>query len=1266
MDKQGGRYSVKGGFNQQGRLIPALLPDSIAIDERTTENFIEYMVKLSEQFNYYDTNNNINGDWDEFFVSDPGILHSIVANLDVNHFLSSYEIISNEVVLSIEEEEQSKKIAAVFEILIHFTGNIQKINQAVKSQPVQDFFTITFYRVIEEFKFTENIQKIVTLAEVYKIVYKDKTIKIPTHLIEAFPPAETARFETELYGKDSIDKTLTLYQWLNEIFLSFRSIISILMSNATYQLKVKAAEKKVKPHLALIYVFLELYKYLQTEINQIPAKHLAFYFKDLLDMEIKKALPDRAFLLVKPSANAPSQFLLEAGKLFSAESANGEQKYQYALEKETIIANTAIAKLHTIFVENFYHPDNTLKESILYAASPNLVSADEVIIKKQIPQSWPLVGEPQGGFTKSRRNMEAAVLGFLLASPLLYQASGEKYFNCYFYFNSTEKMHSSVLSDILFISVTTKQGWLDIEKKTITIERVDTNSNEQKLVISFKLNEAEQAGLYNEQIHALGLNESKPVLRFQINPLANQNGYSILKNIIVSRVKITASIENAAISAMRNSSGNIDPALPFQVFGPVPVIGNYIELIGSNIFNKFIIKSAIRIYWLNLPKDNLGFKEYYQSYKEEFKNDSFKIAVYGLPDNKQSNEKETVNLFKAQGNFHTDGPLDNHIDINIEYREKIRFENPMLLEQDQQMNETNKSQGVLRLELIEPEYAFGNNSYMQVFSETVLFNAKKSEKKRKALPNTPYLPVAKKIEIDYILEQSESMHQADDTAEDDNGLGLYHLYPFGYKKIYPSHDKGIQPLVPQFDKTGNLFIGLKGAMPLMKITIFFEMDAANYQKITEAEKVYEWSYLNNNQWKDFEKENLLRNDTSNFLKEGVVVLELPPVIDESNTILPAGFFWIRLSLTKNAISIPKVFRVLSNVVEVVRQDFTDTNTLTFLPAGSINDVSIKDPRIETVCQFNASYGGKPAETEMQYYRRSSEMLKHKNRAISAQDIANIVLQNFPDIIFVKCITPFENEMQEENEAYDLKLLVVPTRNWSKEKINYQPCLNILSLLEVKDFIQQFIPAHLKVLVINPVYEKVKVVCKIILNELKEKETEGYFQQKLNEAIQTFISPWLFKDAESSLQKDTIYAIDILNFIKEQPYVGEVTAFSLLHIYMEDVIREQDAIKLVKNNYAVVTDSAIEEMKFIKTSRPDAVLITSRFHFIEFDTQQQKKKSEQPATKLTVKEEENGPEPSGIGRLMIGEDLYIKAKKTIAREEKEINNKYFQLYNLTLK
>ena len=62
--------------------------------------------------------------------------------------------------------------------------------------------------------------------------------------------------------------------------------------------------------------------------------------------------------------------------------------------------------------------------------------------------------------------------------------------------------------------------------------------------------------------------------------------------------------------------------------------------------------------------------------------------------------------------------------------------------------------------------------------------------------------------------------------------------------------------------------------------------------------------------------------------------------------------------------------------------------------------------LKKVKQPNPSFGGKKQEEDTQLYQRSSERLRHKQRAITSWDYERLILQEFPEVYRLKCLNHY--------------------------------------------------------------------------------------------------------------------------------------------------------------------------------------------------------------------------------------------------------------------
>ncbi len=80
--------TFRDGVSQDKRLLPALKPDFVAVDERTSEDLLRFAQQLASELRYYDENNQANGDWTSFFAGD---VKSMIAFLQQPERFAKYD-----------------------------------------------------------------------------------------------------------------------------------------------------------------------------------------------------------------------------------------------------------------------------------------------------------------------------------------------------------------------------------------------------------------------------------------------------------------------------------------------------------------------------------------------------------------------------------------------------------------------------------------------------------------------------------------------------------------------------------------------------------------------------------------------------------------------------------------------------------------------------------------------------------------------------------------------------------------------------------------------------------------------------------------------------------------------------------------------------------------------------------------------------------------------------------------------------------------------
>lgn len=1248
-----GNYNMADGISQAER-FPVQLSDSFfLIDGKTTGELLKFATALATQINYYNFNHKPDGTWESFFDSDIDVLAALVLQFDLAEWMSRYDSLKEQLLQASENNETISLLNNLFKLLYDCSSLMsllkEKLALAENSQAgLTDStgFAISF-----------------TAAHNRLLMYNRQATGIFSHIIKLKGSHEQTEDDEQLIfkGDDIIEQVQSSLLYFDELFAEIRQEFGKLYKAIEfYSSQVRSTGDLYQPHMALFVAFLELYKHLQSNINQLVKKHLDFYFNALLGINYLK--PElQNILLVLDAAINTDYFLLPRKELVFGELP-GKQTVWYETDEDLAVLKTSVVAIRNIFVNEHIHRHvsrglMSLAEHTIYCGDYPVLTSAAFAADPSAAPLIPVLGEDQILKSAEERTMQEAPIGFVIASSLLYVRDGSrtislrftltpeshKYLQSYVAGFSDEIALYEILNNTFTIEATGDTGWVMLKKITIVANNTDATSSSIDVTLELG-REDPPLNVYNALVHGDSYSTTKPLLRFLLSNRSLHNGYHLFSSLAVQEVSVAVEVHNSSAIQLKNNLGDLNVNAPFQPFGPLPVPGSYLDIKNTNIFNKYTVDFSIKVEWFDLPKTEGGFEAYYAAYENNIRNDSFKVGASSLREGwfqPAASLQQQFDLFRVdESKSRSWNYLSSTTIIKDVNLKKVCFNNQPLLNNEIRNNNM-KSEGVLRLELLEPQDPFGHKAYQVVFPEIVLHNSKRFVRK-KPLPNLPYVPVIKSITVDYVQQQREVFRQTE-AVNEMLDIELTHIYPFGYQDIYPSAKLHQYTFLPQIDYPCNLLIGLKDAVDDSVITLLFDLEETNFKHSTWQPDIVEWSYLDGNDWVLFKPSDILSDSTENFIKTGILKIRLPDDISYDHTVLPADLFWLRASCNSLSVVNNKLRGIFPNVVKAVFS--TTENSLVknalYAPPGTIKDFKRKIPQVQKIWDFYGSHGGRPTESTPQYYVRVSERLRHKQRALSVLDIAQHVLQAFPGLQMVKCLDA--DKLQTET-AYpvDIKLVVVPRKKKTAER-GVIPQVSLSELLDIKKMLQESLVSFATVDVGNPVYEAVKINCTVVFNKEVLNASDGYLLQQLNEDVKQIITPWLYDETNDVKIGSPIYIADIINSIKKLSYIKFVTEFSILHFYeMYDEKAREFVVKL--------KDTAFEPVEQISPSRPDAVFISAENHLINVE-------------KNFVYE---AAAVAGISNLVLGRELLIMEPPAQKQEAKNVMESPEEIFDFTVK
>lgn len=1156
-------------LTQTNRKLPELDVNYVHLIEYSNNDLINYSFKYSKYLNYYNNENKIDGNWQEFYGSSFTIILSILEQIDFYAYREKFKIYSDNIITTNDFKKSKETLDQLIDFLKLFIDDIEQIYKLLLSIDIFSFDDKIDPVLIEEIEFYKN-----QLSK-----WQDEANNIENsnyYPISLNNGNETNKdnfyiFQTGLDSEEKIEKGL---ETLNTFFIEFasksRHQILIKKKSIKNKIALNSLDEVFTPNLALIKAFIETFLKLKERSNFITQKHLDFYFKEILSQSPKNAEKDMIHLVIMPGMTYDS-FEIKKNNLFIAENIEDTTTpLLYRNVADVIINQSKIKKLINLCLS--YTSHNKIIEKSLFTKTIEIEDPLEGIGNYQMA----LFGNNQTFMTDdSSLKMEVGNIGFYIGSKILYQQNGERLFNVIFYFekntfnnlrnfiklySETNQRDSRILSNDLFkaafdIFYSNQEGWIQFENFTVTFD--PDNINDQKIEYNFKLNNEDPSfDLYNNPIHGSIDDINTPLFKFLINPNSFFNSYNFFHNLHIERIGFQVYVKNNTNISLRNNIGTLSIENPFQMFGANPNLQSFLDIQNENIFNKYTKDFSIQINWFDLPTNENGFKEYFKQYESDIDNNSFVVGISSLDKGKfrpSLVEQQTFPLFSS---YRVKDKIDfiklKTIFQDIDFS-KIKFSNDLNFNRSENDLIDRQSEGIVRISLLNPLFGFGHKLFTKLFTEISLNNSK-WYKKKKELPNEPLSPSIKSISVDYKLETNELLNNSLLREKKQNDISLIHIHPFGYEKKYPTSTKSYQTLIPQFHSDNQFIIGIDNVNIEQELSIYLELEEIKSERKLNDNYTIQWFYLSNNNWKPFLSKNIIDDSTKNLMQSGIIKLIIPKDITNKNTIINDELFYIKVELFNLKNFKKKLKNIFINGI-LVERVFGEENNNKFLKLtkNTINKLLVDIPEIDDIIQPFENFKGTSNENEENFYIRVSEMLRTKNRFITIRDISQAILNKFNNISLVECLGNGDQKsilQQHISKETDLVITIIPKfskiEKYDEERI---PIIDSELLFQVKEFVKSILTEDIKVVILNPVYEKIKINCKVVFKDIRGNNEIKIYSNLLNKEISNFIAPWIENGSENGIEITNVINIDeIFEFIKDRPYISFVNSLSIIHFY----------------------------------------------------------------------------------------------------------------------
>jgi len=657
--------------------------------------------------------------------------------------------------------------------------------------------------------------------------------------------------------------------------------------------------------------------------------------------------------------------------------------------------------------------------------------------------------------------------------------------------------------------------------------------------------------------------------------------YDSFKSIRLEKVTIQVEVENVQVLQLRNDSSVLNYKSPFQPFGYSPKVGSGFYFANPEICSKRLASLAINIEWMGLPED---FATHYEAYtisgivREAIANNTFKAKL------KLLNNRNWYEIDSPKAIFtEDDSTLSNPLQLNYQDFAILDYDlNLSALEVD--ADDPFEQNRYFKLELENPD--FEHDFYPLVLTKVAL--ARDDEAMRSLTVYPPYTPEIKAISLDYTASAEIDL-SAEPTEHSTSQI--FQIHPFGYVKIRhpqqgtPTDERSY--LLPQYNEVGALFIGIRNLQPPQDLSLFFQLMPGSANVELTKPEIY-WSYLSRDRWLDFDDTQLLSDTTNGLVDAGIIRLSIPEAATAHNQMFGDDLYWLRAIVKENAAAIPDTLAIQAQAVSAtfVNQGNAADHLSKPLAANSIEGLVIRDSAIKTVMQPYTSFQGKMKEERQSFNTRVSERLRHKQRALTPWDYERLVLERFPEIYKVKCITSALG-FNTPSEA-KVTVVVVPDIANTAPFYPLEPKAPLYLLKEIESYLKAHTSPFVKLVVKNPRYERIKYRVSI---RFRPGYDQGYYHKQLNEDIIRFLSPWAYEGQVDITFGTSIHSSLVIHFIEKRPYVDYVANLRLFE--QVDTEYEPEDKSKIKFQYS--------ESNIAQVRHPDSILVSATNHLIDVIT-----------------------------------------------------------------
>jgi hypothetical protein len=1139
---------VREGTAQDERSPAALDPPYAPVNERGLPHNMVFAQGYAGLLNYFDSTNNVSGDWTPFFSSDVSVLLAVPAIEDINGyktrvqewfaFLNEFENQSKDAFLKLNFGYLYASIASLAQ-------RLEELNQSLPDtlalkgslqNLIQTQLAPAFRSLIAYFKAGDAAGLINDTAPDIAILRRPAVTfnSVTTNGLSGdwSDGAAWATYfagispDSSVYGSGSTPfekiNHCSTHTFFKAIFVQFLKVFAGVVGGAKNALNDSiTGDDTHEPHYALFLAFLKLREYARASGNTLTQRHLDFYYRTILGLKERGSQPGHVHLLAELAKQVFSREF-KTGETFRAGKDDQGKDVFFANERDFVANQAKVGALRTLY----RHDGSDSNQGRLFA-SPLANSDDGLGAPLTSPDgSWhPFFNKIFTDGELTGIQMPKAEVGFAIASHYLLMAGGDRKITAYIGVNGYTGPTTDLKNDVQCL-LTTEKGWLEIQADDF----VYNGANQFQLGLHIDGGQPPIVP-YVTKTHGYNFETDQPMLLVKLKQDDSRlYQYTIFQDVVITGVALWAEVGSLRTLAASNDFGPVDTSKPFLPFGASPVAGSSLIVGSKEIFQKKMAELKIDLgSWMSAP-----------TVYPKTNNPPNVILEVLTAGQWRPTSDSPVQVTSTTYEITNESDLDQTVQDGPDYSANAFYG-------------TDSRNGYVCLRLTGD---FGQTGYQA----DLISWLRKDQNATDPGPKPPGGPMAMSLSASYAAHLNLVLNSKDPTSFEERPGQFFHLAPFGTAEQHPYLQGGGSIfLFPQFkferNKTtlqsqAEFYIGISGLVPPQNVSLLFEVaDGTANPLAPKPHPHIDWSYLRKNQWVEFQT-NDVQDGTDELLNSGIIVLAVPREATNDDTLMNTGLYWIRAAVHEQTDAVCRLLLVAAQATQAV---FTDRGNspafpATPLPAGTITKLEVPDAAIKSIKQPYPSFGGRGTEQSQAFYTRICERLRHKDRAISLWDYERLILQDFPEIYRVKCLNHTWYEPSETGGTYrelapgHVTIVTIPNLQAQQQRDPLKPYTSLGTLDEITKFLEARTSCFAQLHVKNPQFEQVRLRFSV---RLYDGFDGTYYTKQLQQAITSFLSPWAFSpNAGAPTFGGKVYKSVLINFVEEQPYVDYVTNFQV--------------------------------------------------------------------------------------------------------------------------